>query len=370
MCQSYLNSEETLDAFDQFQRICLDSGVIPQKFISDNGKAFTSKAFQEHLQQFKQTIDHAAPGAHHHNAIAERAIYTITAIARSLLIHCGLYWPEVADVQVWPMAVAHAVWLYNHMPNLSTGLSPHDLFTKTRFPQSKFHDLHVFGCPVYVLKKQLQDGKKIPRWEHRSNRCQLMGFSPSHSSTSPLVLNLDTGAITAQYHVVFDDWFATVASTVEELPPFHEKEWSQMFGSHTYHQDPDEDSSSDEEGDINPPSNTDTRSAVEQSYATPLAPPPPEEKPKKVTWGDKDSRRPSLQREKTETTPALPSPTPILAPPKYSQRCQSPILEDSMPEDTHKATVQSLSKDAMRTKTKISKVLDIETPEPPTHSTM
>ena len=137
------------------------------------------------------------------------------------------------------MAVAHAVWLYNHMPNLTTGLSPHDVFTKTRFPQSKFHDLHVFGCPVHTLKKQLQDGKKMPRWETRSNLCQLMGFSPVHSSTSPLVLNLETGAITAQCHVAFDDWFATVASNVEELPPFHDKEWSQMFGTSTYHQDPD-----------------------------------------------------------------------------------------------------------------------------------
>ena len=37
-----------------------------------------------------------------------------------------------------------------------------------------------------------------------------MGLSPDHASTVPLVLNLDTGAITPQFHVAFDDWFTTV----------------------------------------------------------------------------------------------------------------------------------------------------------------
>ena len=37
-----------------------------------------------------------------------------------------------------------------------------------------------------------------------------MGKSPDHASTVPLVLNLDTGAITPHFCVVFDDWFTTV----------------------------------------------------------------------------------------------------------------------------------------------------------------
>jgi hypothetical protein len=45
-----------------------------------------------------------------------------------------------------------------------------------------------------------------------------MGLSSLHASTVPIVLNPSTGYITPQFHVVFDDWFSTIASTVESLP--------------------------------------------------------------------------------------------------------------------------------------------------------
>ena len=43
-----------------------------------------------------------------------------------------------------------------------------------------------------------------------------------------------TGAITAQYHIVFDDWFSTVSSTPESLPDFNSPEWAQLFGDSVY----------------------------------------------------------------------------------------------------------------------------------------
>jgi hypothetical protein len=46
-----------------------------------------------------------------------------------------------------------------------------------------------------------------------------MGFSHLHSSKVPLVLNLDTGSTTPQYHVVFDDHFSTVSSVERENDP-------------------------------------------------------------------------------------------------------------------------------------------------------
>ena len=70
---------------------------------------------------------------------------------------------------MWPMCVNHAVWIYkNHVPNMKTGISPNDLWSKTKFPLNQLHDTHVFGCPVYVLKKKLADRKSIPRWESRT----------------------------------------------------------------------------------------------------------------------------------------------------------------------------------------------------------
>jgi hypothetical protein len=49
-----------------------------------------------------------------------------------------------------------------------------------------------------------------------------MGLSLIHSSEVPLVLNMATGSITPQFHVVFDDEFSTVTSLEREHepPPF------------------------------------------------------------------------------------------------------------------------------------------------------
>jgi hypothetical protein len=42
----------------------------------------------------------------------------------------------------------------------------------------------------------------------------------------PLVLNPETGAIVAQFHVVFNDLFATVAASESDLPDLQSEEWT------------------------------------------------------------------------------------------------------------------------------------------------
>ena len=54
-----------------------------------------------------------------------------------------------------------------------------------------------------------------------------MGHSPKHASTVPLVLNPVMDAITTAFHVIFDDWFATVTLTMDSLPDFNSAEWGQ-----------------------------------------------------------------------------------------------------------------------------------------------
>ena len=232
--QKHLNTDETLLAKEAYELMCRDVGVIPQEYLSDNGAAFTSQGFSKHLTTFQQVSKFAGVGAHHHNGIAERTIQTIMSIARAMLIHQAIHWPDVADVALWPMVTKHAVYLWIKMPSLRTGLCPQDLFTRTRWPHSKFHDIHVWGCPVYVLDKKIADGQKLPRWQARSHRCIYVGMSDAHASTVPLVLNPSTGAITPQFHVVFDDWFATVSVDQSQLPDFYSPEWYTLFGDSAY----------------------------------------------------------------------------------------------------------------------------------------
>ena len=150
------------------------------------------------------------------------------------MLHAAIHWPEVADTSLWPMAVNHAVYLYNHVPNELTGLAPIDIFTHTHWTQSKFHDLHVWGCPVYVLDSTITNGKKLPHWKPHSCHSINMGHSPMHASTVRLVLNPAMGAITTAFHIIFDDWFATVTLTMDSLPDFNSAEWNKMFGESTY----------------------------------------------------------------------------------------------------------------------------------------
>ena len=51
---------------------------------------------------------------------------------------------------------------------------------------------------------------KIPKWDPRSRRGFNIGFTKIHSTQVGLVLNLLTGSISPQYHVVFDDMFSTL----------------------------------------------------------------------------------------------------------------------------------------------------------------
>ena len=262
--QAHLTTHETLKGKEHYELMSRDLGIIVQSFLTDNGSAFTSKEFTSQLAKFEQVIRFAGTGAHHHNAIAERNIQTIMAIARTMMLHSAIHWTDVADPCLWPMAVQHAVFLHNHMPNERTGISPHDIFTRSRWEQRKFHDLHVWGCPVYCLEKAMHDGKKLPRWKPRSHRTMYMGLSAKHASTVPLVLNLDTGYINSQFNIVFDDWFATVASSLESLPDFNSPEWSKMFGDSIF-QFCFDDTDDDTETHIG--TNDDLPAALERSHA-------------------------------------------------------------------------------------------------------
>jgi hypothetical protein len=214
--QAHLTTHETLQAKASYELMSRDLGVIVQSFLTDNGSAFASKEFASQLAKFEQVIRFAGTGAHHHNAIAERNIQTIMAIARTMMLHSAVHWPEVADACLWPMAVQHAVFLHDHMPNDLTDVSPHDVFTRSRWEQRKFHDLHVWGCPACCLEKAMHDGKKLPRWKPRSHRTMNMGLSAKHA-------------------IVFeDDWFATVAASMESLPDLNSPDWSQIFGDSTF----------------------------------------------------------------------------------------------------------------------------------------
>ena len=300
------------------------------EYMSDNGSAFTSAGYTNHLQELAQISHYAGVGAHHHNGVAERSIQTIMSIARTMMLHQAIHWPDVAMPTLWPLAVDHAVYLFNHMPNVATGLSPHDMLSRSRWPQSQLADVHVWGCPVYVLDKKMQDGKKLPRWQPRSTRQIYVGMSKRHASSVPLCLHPATGAITPQFHIVFDDTFSTIATSIENLPDFNSDEWVKLFGDSSYQyvlDDVDPSTAPDSSNDAPPPNIGRVRDRLELLQPpTPLPVTPP---PTKLI--DASPLQPPKQRETSVENPMPSTPRTPSATPSPSQRENVPTTTPQVP---------------------------------------
>ena len=163
--QVSLGTGETILAKVKFEEWLWEQAAAEIRHLhSDNG-IFTSDAFREDCHNKDQSQSFSAVGTQHQNAQAERAIQTIMYMARTFLIHVSLHWDDrgVDDLALWSFAVKHAAWLYNRLPNQSSGLSPIEIATKTKSDHKDLLRAHVWGCPVFVLDPKLQDGKKIPK---------------------------------------------------------------------------------------------------------------------------------------------------------------------------------------------------------------
>ena len=171
----------------------------------------------EELLKKQKKIRFIGAGASHQNGAAERAIKTVVTMARTTLMHAAIRCTDDKfSTDLWTTEMDYAVWVYNSNPDMQSGLSAIEIWSRSRFEQvsETLSNFHVWGFPTYVLEPKFQKpGVKIPKWAPRSRRGVNMGFNNMHSTQVGLVLNLLTGSISPQFHVVFDDTFSTVMSS-------------------------------------------------------------------------------------------------------------------------------------------------------------
>ena len=244
--QVSLRATDTVISKRSFERLAKSCGVKIQAYHGDNG-VFKAKEFMEAITSQGQDIRFSGVGAHHQNGVAERAIRNVTEKARSMMQHAHLHWPEESHVELWPFALDYACWINNHTPNHKHGWMPIELFCGTSVDCQHLRRTRVWGCPGYVLSPTLQDGKKIPKWAPKARRGQFLGFSKDHSSKIGLFRNLQTGSISPQFHVVFDELFTTVNSVDED-----DDTWIELFVSDREYYGPDEDEEELESDDMFP----------------------------------------------------------------------------------------------------------------------
>ena len=99
-------------------------------YHTDNG-ILNSSDFMEELLKKQQNIRFNGAGASHINGEAERAIKTVVNIARTMLMHAALIFTEdTLSTDIWPMAMDYAIWVYNRIPDIQSGLSAIEIWSR------------------------------------------------------------------------------------------------------------------------------------------------------------------------------------------------------------------------------------------------
>ena len=127
---------------------------------------------------------------------------------------------------LWPFVLKEAAYRLNRLSLRSDGWSCEATFygTEKDYIDPLVH--HTFGLPCFILDSRLQSGiGGAPKWDPRSHLGIYVGHSPSHMGSVALVLNLRTGHVSPQFHVVFDDHFTTVPYMENNEVPPH---WSHL----------------------------------------------------------------------------------------------------------------------------------------------
>jgi len=141
-----LNATDSINALDNFEHVALHQGVDIKSYHTDNG-IFKSKRFVHEILLNAKTIRYSGVGAKWQNRAAESAIGLVSSTAQTNMIHAALNWPEVEDTALWPLAVQHAVYMYNHTPSPSSGIAPIEVFFRTISDCQVLCNAHPWGAP-------------------------------------------------------------------------------------------------------------------------------------------------------------------------------------------------------------------------------
>jgi hypothetical protein len=60
------------------------------------------------------------------------------------MVHATLHWPGRNFIDMWPLAMQYAVWVYNKIPHFGAEQTPEELWTKIKLPESHLPHAHAF----------------------------------------------------------------------------------------------------------------------------------------------------------------------------------------------------------------------------------
>lgn len=197
---------ETVQGKREFEQLASENGHKIKAYHADNG-IFNSAEWRESCHENEpQTLTFAGVNAHHQNGVAERRIQDIHTLSRTSLIHTNKRCPTAITNNLWPYAMRMVVHVLNNTPSFKLeGIqSPMKKFSDSQVHINLKHFYH-FGCPTYVLERPLQTNVQIfHKWKARSRMGIYLGHSKQHAKSVALVLSLETGLVSPQFHVKMD----------------------------------------------------------------------------------------------------------------------------------------------------------------------
>ena len=143
--QVSFTEEDTNMSKLNFKREATSAGVPVDIYFRDNG-IYTSREFTRDLHDKDQGIRHIGLGHHHHNGVAYNSIKNVVRIARTMVIHAALRWPDTSENIIWSMDMAHAINLHNHTPHISSGMYPEEVWTSSNYSHSALQNSHTWEC--------------------------------------------------------------------------------------------------------------------------------------------------------------------------------------------------------------------------------
>jgi hypothetical protein len=204
-----ITTEETLKAKRAFEVHSDSFGVKIKQYHADNGR-FQDVRFKEDCANQGQLITFCGVNAHFQNGRAERKIRDLQDGARASLLHAMKRWPSAITINLWPYAMRYINDVNNYVPRKGECEAPIELFSSTKMSK-KLNNFHHFGCPVYVLDHNLQSGRRSRmKWKERVRVGVNLGFSPQHAKSVHLILSLQSGCVSPQFHCTFDSNFETL----------------------------------------------------------------------------------------------------------------------------------------------------------------
>ena len=188
-----ITSAETIQAKHSFECMAEDMGVCIHHYHADNGR-FTDKGFLQDCQKQHQGLTYCRVNAHFQNGIVEKKIRDLQEQTRRMMLHALCKWSSMLSIHLWLYGLRTSNDICNSTPRKGSDIYPIESFSGVAVcPKLKHY--HAFGCPTYILNKDLQAQKSLPKWQSRARLGMYLGPSPNHSCRVSLVLNPHTGHV-------------------------------------------------------------------------------------------------------------------------------------------------------------------------------